>query len=111
MDDSGRIFILDWRDCIIKLFDNEGLYLRSIGRKGEGPGELNRPSRSPMSGDELMVLELNRISFFDLEGEYKRIVSPKEIWALRARINSAGRPVCDLCCCRSGRSPLSAAEI
>jgi len=90
VDDIGRIFILDWRDCVIKVFDTEGIYLKTIGKMGEGPGELNRPSALSLSRDELMVLEANRISFFDLGGEFVRSVSPKEIWALRARINSAG---------------------
>jgi hypothetical protein len=90
VDDLGRIFILDWRDCVIKVFDPEGVYLKTIGKKGEGPGELNRPSALSLNRDTLMVLELNRISFFDLEGEFQRSVSPKGVWALRARMNSSG---------------------
>lgn len=90
VDDSGRIFILDWRDCVVKVFDQRGVYLKAFGRKGEGPGELNRPSALSMNQDTLMVLEINRISFFNLEGEFQRSVSPKEVWALRARMNSEG---------------------
>jgi len=43
VDSDGRIYILDRRESHVKLFDQNGKYIRTIGRKGQGPGEFNNP--------------------------------------------------------------------
>ncbi len=50
VDDAGTIYVLDQQASHIKVFDASGKYLRTIGRKGQGPGELEYP----------MTLSLNR---------------------------------------------------
>ncbi len=40
VDDEGRIFVADWKESHIKVFDKDGRYLMTIGRKGQGPGEF-----------------------------------------------------------------------
>ncbi len=40
MDESGVLYVGDSRNGRIAVFDPEGNYLRSIGRRGEGPGEF-----------------------------------------------------------------------
>ncbi len=41
-DEFGNLFIMDFGKGTILMFDAEGNYLRTIGRKGQGPGEINR---------------------------------------------------------------------
>jgi len=86
---NEKIYVLDYKESHIKVFDNDGKYLMTIGRPGQGPGELNRPRSISLNQNELMVQELGRrFSFFSLGGKFLRNVSTKEIWALRSRIDS-----------------------
>lgn len=40
---DGHIYVYDAGDAFIKVFSPEGKYLRRIGGKGQGPGEIQRP--------------------------------------------------------------------
>ncbi len=42
IDDQGNVYLLDSQLSEIKIFSDDGEYLRSIGREGEGPGEFRR---------------------------------------------------------------------
>lgn len=42
IDESGRIHVLDGSE--IRVFEGDGEFVRTIGRRGGGPGELARPS-------------------------------------------------------------------
>jgi hypothetical protein len=92
--DDGAIYVLDAKLGHIKVFDMTGKHLRSIGRSGQGPGELDRPRTLSLNraAGELAVLELaRRMSFFKLDGTFLRHVSFKEIWALYGHVDSKGR--------------------
>jgi hypothetical protein len=94
VDDNERIYVLDNKESHVKVFDQNGDYLMTIGSKGEGPGELNMPRRISLNAKELMVLEVRRrLSFFTLDGEFLRNVSTKKIWTLVASIDSMGNIV------------------
>jgi hypothetical protein len=43
-DSSGNIYILDIRDALIRKFDEKGSFVRTIGRRGQGPGEFEGPA-------------------------------------------------------------------
>ena len=94
VDDNERIYVLDNKESHVKVFDQNGDYLMTIGSKGEGPGELSMPRRISLNQKELMVLEIRRrLSFFTLDGEFLRNVSTKQIWTLVASIDSIGNIV------------------
>lgn len=91
VDDEGRIYILDSKEDVVKVYDAQGQYLQTIGRPGQGPGELNTPMMISLYGDNLMVVESSRrISFFRLSGEYIRSLSTGEYWVLQAWCDSQG---------------------
>jgi hypothetical protein len=93
VDDAGAIYVLDYKDAHIKVFDALGKYLRTIGRKGQGPGEIEAPRSVSIDRDagELAVLQTSRrISFFKLDGTFVRHLSFKEIWALYGAVDSRG---------------------
>jgi hypothetical protein len=83
-----RLYIADALDCAIKVFSGEGRFLRSFGRKGDGPGELNFPSGVAAAGDAIVVADkLNfRIQIFDGEGRtdggFKLPFAPDRVLAL-----------------------------
>jgi hypothetical protein len=58
----------------IRLFDLEGTHVLSIGRAGEGPGELTGIAWADLRGDRIRVYDFwsARITYFDLRGDVVR---------------------------------------
>ena len=73
IDDDDNIYILDRRGAHVKVFDSSGTYIRTIGRKGQGPGEFQNPIEMFITHDNEMVVEdfaNRRLSFYALDGEH-----------------------------------------
>lgn len=68
---DGRIYTMHPQEETIRVHDQQGRLLRTIGRRGEGPGEFQNLGRMGMLGDTLWVLDFGtyRFSYFSLEGE------------------------------------------
>jgi hypothetical protein len=64
------LYVADAQDCAVKVFSRQGRFLRSFGRKGSGPGELNFPSGVAVEeGGAVVADKLNfRIQYFDRDG-------------------------------------------
>jgi hypothetical protein len=41
VDEKERIYVLDTKEAHVKVFDKNGDYIKTMGRKGQGPGEMN----------------------------------------------------------------------
>lgn len=52
---DGLLYVSDTQAHQIKVFDATGRLLRSIGQRGEGPGEFNFPTYLSLAGDLLIV--------------------------------------------------------
>jgi len=75
IDDEGNTYILDSRPYRIKVFDEDGKYLRSIGRSGQGPGELQGPRNIQFTVQkEIMVNDSRKgaLLFFSVDGRFLR---------------------------------------
>ncbi len=73
VDPLGRIYVLESQSNEIRVFDADGGHVRTFGREGQGPGELNGPSALDWDGDgRLWVVDPRnaRFSVFDTAGEY-----------------------------------------
>lgn len=95
VDDAGNIFVLDSKAANVKVFDASGKYVRTIGRKGQGPGEFNAPmtlSINPLAGELVVHHDSQRMSYFKLDGTFLRQLSTKGL-SIRARVDSRGRIV------------------
>ncbi len=71
VDNQGYIYVLDIRDCHILVYDDMGKYVRTIGRKGQGPGEIMSLAYFDFSQDERVFVNdyMNqRIIIFDRDG-------------------------------------------
>ena len=68
--DDGTIVVVDRLASQISLFDAAGVFIRSFGGRGEGPGEFQILQSVWASGDTIRASDslLSRISVFDLEG-------------------------------------------
>ncbi|MFC1499541.1 6-bladed beta-propeller [Candidatus Zixiibacteriota bacterium] len=104
-DDEDHLYIPDWGNAAVMVYDRDGIYLRRIGRKGSGPGEINSPAGSYISwNDELVIPDRQnqRISYFTLDGEFLRsevmassngiyIVGPSNVPTIEGEYIRAGR--------------------
>ncbi len=82
VDDEENIYVLDLKEANIKVFNKGGEYLTTIGKKGQGPGEVGKiTSININSKGELVVSDIGnqRISFFDLKGKYIRSLNMTDI--------------------------------
>lgn len=79
-DAQGRLYVLDSGNHRIHVFDGGGKFMRSIGRRGSGPGEFHMPIGLAITGaDELVVNDAMRaLQVFSLNGTYKRSIEPSE---------------------------------
>lgn len=74
ISDKGTICCYDNKNMKYHLFDGKGKFFHSFGSKGEGPGQIRQPEEAPImkAGDKIVVLDLNRLHYFDWEGNYIR---------------------------------------
>jgi hypothetical protein len=80
IDKNGLVYICDMHRHCIKVFKSSGEYVRTIGRRGKGPGDVFAPEHialSPAGG--LVVSELGgwRIQRLNAKGKSKAIIKCK----------------------------------
>ncbi len=72
-DDNNNIYISELQDQVIKVFNSDGKYIKTIGAKGSGPGEFQRVESMVFTKDGKLVVTdggTRRTSFFDSEGQF-----------------------------------------
>jgi len=69
---AGEIYVVDQAGHCVRVYDGNGNGLRTIGRKGQGPGELLNPGKAVRDGDKIVVLDRgnSRVVAFDISGRY-----------------------------------------
>lgn len=92
VDEDDDVFIYDGKEICIKVFDKHGKFLRKFGTKGQGPEEIQSPSRMQLAGGIIMLFDLgnNRMSFFTKEGKYVKEVPLGKYRTLSAMVDSRG---------------------
>lgn len=76
VDSQGWIYIADQFKFCVKVFEADGKYVRTIGRKGRGPGDLVGPGSIDFSTNgDLWVMERGnrRLQSFNASGKSKTI--------------------------------------
>ncbi len=64
IDSKGKLFVLDSGENCVKIFDHYGKYIKTFGRKGNGPGELQQAfymSIDPM--DNIVIYDSGNLRF------------------------------------------------
>ncbi len=81
---NGCVFISNGRQHKVYKFDSKGNFLKTFGEKGLGPGDLMGPSRLSILDNMYLVVNedliFRRISIFDLEGNFVRLI--KTDWSV-----------------------------
>ena len=88
-DSEGNVYVLDQKANNVKIFNSSGKYLRTIGRRGRGPGEFNAPHRFTFAKDRLVIWDQEnyRICTISPEGEFLKSIksSIMEAWPYKLR--------------------------
>jgi hypothetical protein len=63
---------VDAEECEIRKFSRSGLWVKTFGRRGQGPGEFDHPSDCDFHGDKVYVSDMfnRRIQVLDESGRY-----------------------------------------
>jgi hypothetical protein len=70
----------------VRIYDSAGVFRRSMGRSGDGPGEFRgMRSLSLLAGDTIAVYDfgLDRISYFSASGKFERVISHSDAQVTR----------------------------
>lgn len=81
--DDGSFYVIDWNECRVIVFDQEGRYQRSFGGKGQGPGEfMHRMSLVEHDGGVLTLWDssLLRTTRFHEDGTLLGIENMSRGW-------------------------------
>jgi hypothetical protein len=91
VDKQGDIYVVDDGNTRIQVFDKEGKYLRTIGRRGQGPGEFRSPQNVFVNNQngEIYVPDFRSIKVFASNGDYLRTI-PLESYNRSYCISSGG---------------------
>jgi hypothetical protein len=83
-NEQGLIFTAHGSEHLIRVFDANGRFLRSFGRKGQGPGEFagSTLKLETTIGDTVLVLDSdhNITTYFRSDGRVGRVVQPQGAW-------------------------------
>jgi hypothetical protein len=76
-DKDGNLYVLDYKDMCVKVFDQNGKFLRKMFREGNGPQELSKPYRLAINkhtGNLFIIQEHGfRMKEFDTSGKFIKI--------------------------------------
>jgi hypothetical protein len=93
IDDEENIYAMDQGETRVKVFDKKGIFLRTIGRKGAGPGELQNPNNIFISSRPELVVEdyIRNLTYYTPDGRYIRALSTVRIFPIGILLDSSGR--------------------
>jgi len=78
---GGRVYLLDDQMCRILVYSDDGEYLTTFLREGEGPGEVRNPGAMFLRADGSLAIQHGyptKLEFVDLDG------TPRGRWRLQA---------------------------
>ncbi|MCY3616025.1 MAG: 6-bladed beta-propeller, partial [Bacteroidetes bacterium] len=55
-DSQGNIYVKDARSADVRVFDANGRYVTTVGKRGEGPGELREVFGMHVDGDDQIIV-------------------------------------------------------
>ena len=73
VSDVGFIYVMDWKEDYLRVYDKNGKYVRTVASKGRGPGEFESPAYFDFLSDGNIVLmgsRHRRVSIIDEKGTY-----------------------------------------
>ena len=87
VDNDNNLYVLSVFESSVTVFDDRGKFIRTMGRPGEGPNDLNRPIRLSLYQNKLYIIEGNNsIKIWDINGEYlqKMIITVSNYFMIKS---------------------------
>ena len=93
VDNEENIYAMDQGETHVKVFDKNGTFVRIIGKRGEGPGELLQPNEIFILDNNQLIIEdyIRNLTYYSLEGEYIKAQSTTKIFPIAILVNSQGK--------------------
>lgn len=91
--EDESLYALDFKAANIKIFDKNGDYVKTFGKKGQGPGEFISPlSLLVTSQDEIMIYDIvtRRFSFYSKDGQFIKDLSSAKFSFINPKVDSKG---------------------
>jgi hypothetical protein len=99
VDEEDNIYVLDSKEVCVKVFDKNGQHMRTFGERGQGPGEIQFPTRMHLvAGKEILIYDSGntRLSYYSLDGKCLREISTGKHFFSRAIPDSKGNIITQL---------------
>jgi hypothetical protein len=78
VDEDGNIYISDWGNKRVQMYDKSGRYVQTIGRQGQGPGEYVFPDKVYFDPEgNVCVVNGIQLNVYGKDGVFKRKVTFK----------------------------------
>ena len=78
IDSSGNFYVVDFGAVRVAMFDKMGKFVRTIGRRGQGPGEFSFPTRTHIDAEgKVYIWDGWDVLVFEKDGTFKRKIVPK----------------------------------
>ena len=75
-DTAGNLYVLDYKDVCVKVFDQSGRFMRRLSKSGEGPEELSNPYRLILNKytNRLFVIQVHgyQMKEFETTGAFRQ---------------------------------------
>ena len=72
---DGKLFLADFQNHKIYIWKADGGFIKSFGRRGQGPGELHQPTKVTATKEHVYVWDQGmRINVFDHDGGYVKTI-------------------------------------
>ncbi|HEX6748892.1 MAG TPA: 6-bladed beta-propeller [Longimicrobium sp.] len=88
-DRADNLYVLDRGNARVLVFDRNGRFVRQLGKKGGGPGELEVPTALSILADgSVAVLDMAHQNFtlFGADGAFRRTVPMRPEWGFPGRV-------------------------
>jgi len=70
IDNNDNIYVLDSKLYKVFVFDKNGKFKYSFGKKGEGPGEFKMAFNMYLMGDRIIITDVSKLHYYDLKGNF-----------------------------------------
>ena len=104
VNDDGTVYVLDQQAQHVRGFDSLGVYLETLGRRGEGPGEFSR-------AEAIAVLPDGRLVVRDPDNQRVTVFGPRPGQTAEWRYNASVNTLSPLYTGARGRTFLLAGDL